>query len=279
MKKNFYRLFVCLLALVLLSSGGYLLWKNADYQRGAEDYAQAAEEAEVPPLDPVPLPAPDEPAPQDPNPGLLENVDLDNLRAVNEDVLGWIVIPDTLLSYPIVQCGDNQYYLNRTWQGKRSSVGAIFMECQCSPDFSDFNTIIYGHRMNNESMFGTLRSYENIDFWREHPSVYVVTDDSIRVYDICSAFEVGIQEIVYRLDIEESALQQELIDFSLEHSVIDTGVVPTPDGQMLTLSTCTGHGHSSRWVVQAVLRKEAKNTSAAKMARTFSISPEIQATI
>lgn len=279
MKKNFYRLFVCLLALVLLSSGGYLLWKNADYQRGAEDYAQAVEEAEVPPLDPVPLPAPDEPAPQDPNPGLLENVDLDNLRAVNEDVLGWIVIPDTVLSYPIVQCGDNQYYLNRTWQGKRSSVGAIFMECQCSPDFSDFNTIIYGHRMNNESMFGTLRSYENIDFWREHPSVYVVTDDSIRVYDICSAFEVGIQEIVYRLDIEESALQQELINFSLEHSVIDTGVVPTPDGQMLTLSTCTGHGHSSRWVVQAVLRKEAKNTSAAKMARTFSISPEIQATI
>ena len=279
MKKNFYRLFVCLLALVLLSSSGYLLWKNADYQRGAEDYAQAAEEAEVPPLDPVPLPAPDEPAPQDPNPGLLENVDLDNLRVVNEDVLGWIVIPDTVLSYPIVQCGDNQYYLNRTWQGKRSSVGAIFMECQCSPDFSDFNTIIYGHRMNNESMFGTLRSYENIDFWREHPSVYVVTDDSIRVYDICSAFEVGIQEIVYRLDIEESALQQELINFSLEHSVIDTGVVPTPDGQMLTLSTCTGHGHSSRWVVQAVLRKEAKNTSAAKMTRTFSISPEIQATI
>lgn len=255
MKRKCYVLAFVLLTLVLLGSGGYLVWKNIDYQKGAEDYAQASETAAVPQLKAVPLPEPDEPAPIDPNLDLLEDVDLEALREVNEDVLAWIAIPDTILSYPIVQCGDNQYYLNRTWQDKRSSVGAIFMECRCSPDFSNFNTIIYGHRMNNESMFGVLHGYQDKDFWTEHPTVYVTTDEGVRVYDVYAAFEAGIQEIVYRLGIEETDQQQEFIDFGLEHSVIDTGVVPDPKDQILTLSTCTGRGHATRWVVQAVLRE------------------------
>ena len=171
--KNLRRLAVLLLALILLGSGGYLLWKQLDYQAGAADYAEAAETAAVPQLRAVPVPEQGEPAEPDPNPGLLAEVDLDSLRAVNEDLQAWITIPDTLLSYPVVQCGDNQYYLNHTWQDKRSSVGAIFLECKCAPDFSDFNTIVYGHRMNNESMFGILHSYQEEEFWRTHPTVYV----------------------------------------------------------------------------------------------------------
>lgn len=166
------------------------------------------------------------------------------------------MIPETELSYPILQGEDNRYYLNHTWLGERSTVGAIFMECQCAPDFSDFNTIIYGHRMNNESMFGILKSYENLDFWREHPAVYLVTDSGVNIYDVFAAHEVGIREIVYRLDVEENDLQQEFIDFCLDRSEIDTGVVPDREDQVLTLSTCTGRGHATRWIVQAVLREQ-----------------------
>ena len=104
-------------------------------------------------------------------------------------------------------------------------------------------------------MFGILHSYQEEEFWRTHPTVYVVTDGGVRVYDIYAAFEVGIQEIVYRLDIEETGREQELIDFGLEHSVIDTGVIPDAGSQILTLSTCTGRGHATRWVIQAVLRE------------------------
>ena len=258
MKKKYDRLVFVLLALALLVSGTYLVWKNVDYQKGAADYAEATELAAIPQLKAVPVPELDDPVLLDPNLPLLVNVDLDSLLAVNSDVLAWIAIPNTILSYPVVQCGDNQYYLNRTWQDKRSSVGAIFMECKCSPDFSDFNTIIYGHRMNNESMFGVLHGYQDKDFWREHPTVYVTTDDGVRVYDIYAAFEVEIQEIVYRLDVEETGQEQKFIDFGLEHSVIDTGLLPTPDGQVLTLSTCTGRGHATRWVVQAVLRENCE---------------------
>lgn len=252
-RKKWYCLAILLLALSLLGSGGYLVWKNLDYQKGAADYEAAEEAAAVPPLEEPPAPEQREEAVTDPNLDLLAEVDLDSLREVNGDVLGWIVIPDTGLSYPLLQCGDNQYYLDHTWQNERSSVGAIFMECMCSSDFSDFNTIIYGHRMKNGSMFGVLRNYKKTDYWREHPTVYVVTDSGVRVYDIYAALEAGTREIVYRLKIEEQEEKQEFIDFGLERSEIDTGIVPTTGDQILTLSTCTGRGHATRWIIQAVL--------------------------
>lgn len=280
-RKGVYRLAVLVLALGLLVSGGYLVWKNMDYQKGAADYEAAAVSAGVPPLKTVPVPEQGEEAPlgdggadpeapqkvsdedleapekvSDPNLELLADMDLSGLQETNGDVLGWIVIPDTVLSYPLVQGEDNQYYLRHTWQDGQSSVGAIFMECKCSPDLSDFNTILYGHNMRNGSMFGALHGYKEEDFWKEHPTVYVVTDDAARAYEVYAAFEAGIREIVYRLGIEEQEEKEELIRFCREHSEIDTGVVPTAVDQLLTLSTCTGRGHDTRWIVQAVLREE-----------------------
>lgn len=255
MKKKLYRLAAVLLTLTLLGSGGYLLWKQLDYRRGAEDYAAAIDAAgldreEAPPSQDAPA------GPEDPFAAVLAGTDLEALKEVNPDVLGWISIPDTELSYPLLQREDNSWYLNHTWTGERSAVGAIFLESQCDPNFSGFNTIIYGHRMNNRSMFGTLREYKQQDFWSQHPSVYIADAAFVRRYEIFAAGEVGIREVVYRLDLEESGLQQEFIDFCLEQSVIDTGVVPTAEDQVITLSTCTGRGHATRWVVQAVLREE-----------------------
>lgn len=254
MKTTLYRLAVVLLALVLLISGGYILWKQLDYQKGARSYEAAARTAGIPQYIHAPEKT-EEDGESEPLEVLLSGVDLAALRETNPDAAAWIVIPDTVLSYPVVQGSDNTYYLNHTWTKERSAVGAVFMECTCAPDFSGFHTILYGHRMNNESMFGVLKSYENEDFWREHPAVYVTTDDGVSTYDIFAAHEVGIREIVYRLDVEENGWQQEFINFCLERSVLNTGIVPASEDKILTLSTCTGQGHATRWVVQAVLRE------------------------
>ena len=176
MKTTLYRLAVVLLALVLLISGGYILWKQLDYQKGARSYEAAARTAGIPQYIHAPEKT-EEDGESEPLEVLLSGVDLAALRETNPDAAAWIVIPDTVLSYPVVQGSDNTYYLNHTWTKERSAVGAVFMECTCAPDFSGFHTILYGHRMNNESMFGVLKSYENEDFWREHPAVYVTTDD------------------------------------------------------------------------------------------------------
>ena len=154
------------------------------------------------------------------------------------------------------QRADNDYYLNHTWKNERNSVGAIFMECKVQGDMSDFNTIVYGHRMRNLSMFGSLRYYNDLEYLKEHPSVYVAVDGAVYRYDIYAAYEVGLQTITYRLDVDTPEEKEECIRFGLESSVIDTGVVPTAEDKILTLSTCTGRGHATRWVVQAVCRGE-----------------------
>ena len=265
MRKNVRRVLAAVLLAVLAVSGGYIAWKSLDYQKGGEDYAEAVEVAglelpeELPPARTQDAPQTGEEkgepaAEQDPWAAALAQVDLDSLRQVNGDVVGWIAIPGTVLSYPVVQTGDNSYYLNRTWKRESSSVGAIFLEHTAEADLSGFHTLIYGHRMRNGTMFGSLRDYRSADYWREHPSVYVTMGGQVLIYDIFAAYEVGIREIVYRLDIEEAGLQEELIRYGLDHSVIDTGLVPTAEDRILTLSTCTGSGHATRWVVQAVLR-------------------------
>lgn len=252
MKKTKKRSLTLLLVLVLAVSGGVLLWKAAERAMGARAYEEALQMAGTDRA--AALQAADGAERADPYAAALAETDLGALREVNSEVLAWVDIPGTELSYPVLQTGDNQYYLNHTWQNEKNSVGAVFMEHTCAPDLTDFHTILYGHRMRNGSMFGMLKHYEEQSFWEEHPQVYLVTDGGVYLYDIFSAFEVGTREIVYRLDLEESGLEEEFISFCLDNSVIDTGIVPEAGDRILTLSTCTGRGHATRWIVQGVLR-------------------------
>lgn len=181
------------------------------------------------------------------------NVDLEALREVNQDIIGWIMIPGTELSYPLLKGEDNRYYLIRDWKKERSSGGAIFVEETNNPDLTDFHTIIYGHRMRNGSMFAALKDYQDQDFWREHPSIYLADAEGVSRYDIFSAGEVNVNSLIFRTDITESHLEEELLKCCVETSVIDTGIVPTAEKRVLTLSTCTGRGYHSRWVVHGIL--------------------------
>ena len=183
----------------------------------------------------------------------LKNIDLSALKEVNEDVMGWIVLPGTSVSYPLMDGDDNQYYLDHTWDKNSNSVGSIFLEEKCSSDLDDFNTIIYGHNMKDKSMFGSLKLYKDEDFWKSAPYVYLVTEEGVLRYDVFETFEADVEWHVFWIDIQEDATKQKFIDLSMESSQIDTGIIPEVSDQILTLSTCTGGGYEKRRVVQAVL--------------------------
>ncbi|MBR4869588.1 MAG: class B sortase, partial [Oscillospiraceae bacterium] len=230
------------------------------YGRGDEDYNNAADLAQLPDLSAIVMPyetKPLEPEWVDPYADALSAMDFAALREVNDDVLGWILIPDSAISYPMVQGSNNSYYLKRTWRLTSSVVGAIFLDAQCDDDFSDFNTIIYGHRMNNGSMFAGLAKYKNYSYYKSHPAVYISDDNGSRAYQIFAAYEVSVTGDTYRLGITSEKDKQAYIDYCLSQSLYDTGVVPTVYDSIVTLSTCTGRGHATRWVVQAVIRGEA----------------------
>ena len=183
-------------------------------------------------------------------------IDFSYLQSLNEDIIGWLLFDYNGISYPVLQGEDNSYYLNRTRKKEKSAVGSIFLECEVSRDLSDFNTIIYGHKMRNGSMFGSLEKYKEESYWRDHPSVYLVSAEGVRRYDVYAAYEAGVRDITYGLKIKDQEKKEELIRFGKDQSDIDTGIEPTADDRILTLSTCTGRGYRTRWVVQAVEYRE-----------------------
>lgn len=183
----------------------------------------------------------------------LADIRLDALREVNEEVIGWIEIPGTEVSYPVLQGEDNQYYLTHDWKKEHSISGAVFMECKSDPSLIRFHTIVYGHRMRNGTMFGSLKYYKNLEYWQEHPYVYMVNDSGIYRYDIFAAWEAEVEDMVYQLNLRGQ--EENFIRLSLEKSLINTGIIPGTKNRILTLSTCTGNGHARRWVVQAYMTK------------------------
>lgn len=222
------------------------LWKAGE-NFSAE--GKPAAEPELPEEESEPPEEAEEPLPEEA--AALADIRLEALREVNKDVIGWIEIPGTEVSYPLLKGEDNQYYLSHDWQKEENNAGSIFLESQCSPDLTGFHTIVYGHRMRNETMFGSLKYYKDPKYWREHPSVYLVVDSGIYRYDIFSAWEAGLKDIVYYLDLTDR--EEEFIRTCLENSVITTGIVPDVQDKILTMSTCTGNGHSKRWTIQGYL--------------------------
>ena len=281
MKPKFRKALAALLAVICAVCLGRTALQLVQYRQGDETYAQAQELAGLPDLPDLPAAdvtdgsgeasgsagaggdgeAPEEvPVWQDPYAQALKDMDFSALRQQNPDVLGWILIPGTRVSYPVVQGTDNSYYLNHTWRGGKNSVGAIFMECRNSSDLSDFNTIIYGHRMNNRSMFGTLSQYKSRSYWQAHPYVYLTDDSGTHRYEIFAAGEVSVDSDVYRLGLRSDSSRQSFLDSCLALSALNTGVTPHTYDKVLTLSTCTGNGHATRWVVQAVCPGQAPET-------------------
>lgn len=281
MKPKFRKALAALLAVICALCLGRTALQLVQYRQGDETYAQAEELAGLPDLSDLPVvdftggsgdlsgsasadgagETPEEvPVWQDPYAQALKDMDFSALRQQNPDVLGWILIPGTRVSYPVVQGTDNSYYLDHTWRGGKNSVGAIFMECRNSSDLSDFNTIIYGHRMNNRSMFGTLSQYKSRSYWQAHPYVYLTDDSGTHRYEIFAAGEVSVDSDVYRLGLRSDSSRQSFLDSCLALSALNTGVTPHTYDKVLTLSTCTGNGHATRWVVQAVCPGQAPET-------------------
>lgn len=105
------------------------------------------------------------------DPGIPAAIDFDSLRAISGDAVAWIFAPGTTINYVIAQSDDNSYYLRRLLDGTGAVCGTIFADYRCSSDFTDWNTIIYGHKMDNGTMFASLANYLNQAYYEEHPII------------------------------------------------------------------------------------------------------------
>ena len=171
--------------------------------------------------------------------------DYTGLRELNEDTIGWIAIPGTSISYPVMQAENNQTYLKRDSSGKKSSAGAVFMDANNSLAPLDQNTILYAHNMGEgreDEMFAPLLLYKEKEHYMAHP--YIQFDTHIEPHGWWEVFAV------LHLDLRDDGfnyLRQsfpnpqafaEWLGKAQELSLYDTGVAVCETDSILTLSTC-----------------------------------------
>lgn len=176
--------------------------------------------------------------------------------AQNDDLIGWISIPGTQIDYPVMQTKDNpDFYLKHAFDKSYSNYGVPYAVENCDADISD-NMVIYGHHMNNGSMFSDLCKYEDEDFYREHKTITFDTLGGYGEYVVIAAFKtVAYSEDGFKyyhfVNAESEAAFDEYVAKCKELSLYDTGVSATYGDKLLTLSTCEYSRTNGRMVVVA----------------------------
>lgn len=190
-----------------------------------------------------------------------KNLDWKKLNNINADIYAWIYIPGTDIDYPILQHPtDDTYYLNYNMNGTRGYPGCIYTELANRKDFTDFDTVLYGHNMRNNSMFAMLHKYEDREFFENYPYVYIYTKDRVLVYEIIAAYQTGDAHILHTNDFssDEGRLQylETIVKYTDDSAKVRNPVELSVDSHLLTMSTCVSRQADKRFLVQAVLLNE-----------------------
>ena len=167
-------------------------------------------------------------------------VNLDIMKERNSDTVGWIILPDSKINYPIVKSKDNTEYLTTTFEGKKANSGAIFMEMYCAEDLSDQNTIIYGQNMKNGSMFRALNNMTDKEYFWRHHIFCIDTGSGFENYEVISCYEtVETDQSSWRISFEDDVDYEKWLKAITKRCTYDC-VDYDVNKNTITLSTCRG---------------------------------------
>lgn len=184
------------------------------------------------------------------------DIDFKVLQEQNSDIYAWIDIPDTTISYPMLRSEEEDFYLTHNADKISSKYGAIYTQSYNADDFSDFNTIIYGHNISDGSMFGTLKKFEDKDHFNKHQTITIYTPSQKHTYKVFAAYISDNSHILFKNDFSDMAVRRRYIS-DIQNSKegnIDKEIEITENDKIITLSTCTTP-RTKRLLVQAVLIK------------------------
>lgn len=175
--------------------------------------------------------------------------DLDQFFADYPDAIGWIYCANSPIDYGVVRAEDNDYYLHRFYDGSYSVGGSLFADCCNSRDFSDQNTVIYGHNMSDKTKFGLLIYYKEQYYYDEHPVMYLNTPDMNYRLEIFTTFLTDADSDVYTFTFESEEAYGAWLQRVIAESDIKCNVSVTTKDRVVTLSTCSYEYYDARYVV------------------------------
>lgn len=251
------RYVVMAIALCIFCYSGYQLVSiYLEYKAGTDEYSALEDQFKVEDagiLEPVQQGTEE----GDQEPTMKNPIDFEGLKKINSDIIAWISVGAININYPVAQGEDNDYYLHHTFENQENIAGCIFVDYQCSKDFTDSNTIIYGHNMRNESMFGKLKKFKEEDVFNKDAFFWIYTPDRIYCYEIFGCQEVGSTSETYQHQFDDKKKFQEYIDSIFTDSIFIRDIEVTSEDKIVTLSTCTGN-QATRFLVQGKLLKTYK---------------------
>ncbi|HOO25932.1 MAG TPA: class B sortase [Clostridiales bacterium] len=199
---------------------------------------------------------------EDPRP--VNPIDFSSLFEENPDIYAWIRLPGTNIDYPILQSSveNDDYYLRRDWKKNYNRAGSIYTQRKNKKDFSDPNTLIYGHNWHDGTMFSSLLKFKDEDFFEKNRYIQVYLPGRLLTYEIYAAYLYDDRHILLSFDFSNSEIFEKYLESTLNPTTmvktIREGMSLTAADRIVTLSTCPHSNISEpkRYLVQGVLIKD-----------------------
>ena len=226
---------VLLILLILLAFASYALWDSHTFyiEAGAAQYETYKPKAD-------------------------DTMPFDELRKINPDVTGWLTVYGTGIDYPVVRSPQsNDDYLSRNAKGEVEGSGSIFLDSHNSADFSDFNTIIFGHHMSSHAMFGDIDLFTSQSFFNEHEHgnlFYNGTDHGVDFFAFIKAD--AYDSSLYSPALQGREAQQNYLNYIWQNAEYTRSMNVTPDDHIVLLSTCSQDVTNGRYVLVGKITNE-----------------------
>jgi len=179
------------------------------------------------------------------------------LQAVNPDIFGWLTVYGTHIDYPVVQGLDNMHYVNYNAEGEYSLSGAIFLDTHCNCSFSDFNSIIYGHHMEKQAMFGEIGCFNEKTYFDSHKYGMIYYDGQEHGLEFFAIVHADAYDSsVFKTGITKREDQQAYLDMLLDRAIHFREIQATADDRIVLLSTCSASSTNGRDMLVARITDE-----------------------
>jgi len=188
----------------------------------------------------------------------LIDVNITELKKINPDTVGFISVAGTNINYPVVQTGDNDYYLTHSFKRAYNGAGWVFMDYRNDPNFTDQNTVIYGHSRFDGTMFSTLKNILGTS-WVNNRDNYVVryvTESESMLFRVFAVYVVPAESYYIQTGFSGDSSYQQWLDTMIGRSHYDFGTTINTGDRILTLSTCQDTNNDNRVVMHAKLIKK-----------------------
>jgi len=167
--------------------------------------------------------------------------------------MAWLYCPDTAIDYPVIKADDYAYYLTHLPDGAQNANGALFIDFNNAPDFTDQLTVIYGHNMKSGMMFGSLDEYKRQRHYDEHPYMYLYTEDANYRIELLYGCVIGAGQWRERAFMYKENINA-LIAYAADNTTFESVAKYSEGDRVIAMSTCSYEFEGARYVVIGILR-------------------------